>query len=193
MDDRDPILNDNDLDRLWADLADELSPAERAELELALASRPELLTARARVAETQRLLSTLDEPGPAPDIASPVVARLLAREAPAPVRPWLWLAPVIQIGLAVAAVAWALPGLMRTLGQFDGLMTVPTAADTLANAQVVWTGWMGSLGDLSRGLMETGLDPASGGLWLGVCVAGAVLAWLAGNSVLLATQLPRRR
>ncbi len=193
MDDRDPTLNDDDFDRLWADLADELSPAERLELERALASRPELPEARARIAEAQRLLSTLDEPGPAPDIASPVVARLLAREAPAPVQPWLWLAPVIQVALAVAAVAWALPGLMRMLGRFDGLIALPTAADTLANAQAVWTGWMGTLGGLSQGLVETGLDPAAGGLWLGVCVAGAVLAWLAGNSVLLATNLPRRR
>ena len=185
--------HETDLDRLWADLDGELSPDEEAALAADLAARPGLREQRARVLAVQHQLATLDRPGPAPALAAKVVARLAARETVAlPARPWLWLAPVAQIALAVAALAWALPGLLGMLGDVDRLLWVPSATEALAGFESVWTVWMNALGGLSRGLVDAGLDPSASGLWLGVCVAGAVLAWLAGNSVLLASQSTRR-
>lgn len=194
MDEHDRV-SDDDIDRLWAALSDELSSEERAQLDRDLTARPELRIARERIAAAQRDLIALDQIGPIPDIAAPVVARLAARPVPVPMRRWLWLAPLAQIVLAAAALAWALPGLLTRVTS-SGWMAGATLLDLAApivGLQAAWVGWLDQLETLSRTLLGSGLDVSgSGTVWLGVCVAVAVVGWLAGNSVLLATRSLRR-
>lgn len=194
MDEHDRVPDD-DIDRLWAALSDELSPEERAQLDRDLAARPELRIARERIAAAQRDLIALDQVGSIPDIATSVVARLAARPVPEPTRRWLWLAPLAQIVLAAAALAWALPGLL-TRATASGWMAGASLLDLAApivGLQATWLGWLDQLGTLSRALLGSGVDTTgSGGVWLGVCVAAAVVSWVAGNSVLLASRSLRR-
>lgn len=190
MDELDPSLTDEELDRLWDDVADALEPEARRDLERALIARPDLVDARRQIAGTHKSLALLDAPGPTPNIAGSVVARLSAREAPAP-QPWLWLALVAQVALGVAALAWAAPGLASMLRGVDWLPTWQ-AGRVMADLQSLWVGVMSALGEPYRLLEINGLEPATGSLWLSACVAGAVLAWAAGNSVLLAKPSARR-
>ncbi len=190
MDDLDRPLTDDELDRLWAGAAGELEPEDRQDLERALVDRPGLIEASRRVANTQRLLATLDAPGHTPDIASTVIKRLAVREASA-AQPWLWLALAAQVALGIAAVAWAMPGLLSRVAVADWL-PVWSPATALADAQASMTGWLAALSDFSRLLVDGGLYPGANGLWLGACVAGAALVWVAGNSVLLNQTSARR-
>ncbi|HRF47773.1 MAG TPA: hypothetical protein PLC98_09125, partial [Anaerolineales bacterium] len=71
---------DDDYGRLWDELDAAVTPDGSVDLERDPARRAALEEARRRVARTRAALAILDEPGPAPDIAGPVIARLQRRE-----------------------------------------------------------------------------------------------------------------
>ncbi len=196
MDVHDPV-SDDDLERLWADASGELTVDEIRQLRLDLTTRPALRAAHERIVAAQRQLATLDAGGDVPDIATPVITRLAARQsAPAKVAlaPWLWLAPVAQVLLALVALAWALPGLWPLWYAQVPAAFAPWLAigDGVVQAQALGAEWLAALGALNRATWVLAADGSAAGLWLGVCVAGATLTWLAGNSVLLATRSLRR-
>lgn len=196
MDSHVPV-SDDDLDRLWADVSGELSADEARQLQLELAARPVLRAARERIVAAHGQLASFDDVGDIPDIATPVIARLTARQA-APARTewpaWLWLAPAAQVLLALAALAWALPGLWPHWNAQVPLALAPwlSFGDMVSQARALGAEWLATLGSLNRATWALTADVGAAGLWLGVCVAGATVTWLAGNSVLLATRSFRR-
>lgn len=196
MDLHDPV-SDDDLDRLWAEADGELTVDEARQLQLALAANPALRAAHERIVAVRRQLASLDDGGDIPDIATPVVARLADRQtapAKAGLAPWLWLAPVAQVLLALAAVAWALPGLWPHWNAQAPTALAPWLAigDAIAQARALGAEWLALLGALNRATWAPTAEVGATGLWLGVCVAGATVSWLAGNSVLLAKRSLRR-
>mgnify|MGYP002382192994 CR=1 FL=1 len=81
-------------------------------------------------------------------------------------------------------------GVVLTNGVFDLLHTGHLFY--LQQARALGAEWLATLGSLNRATWALTADVGAAGLWLGVCVAGATVTWLAGNSVLLATRSFRR-
>lgn len=193
MDPHDPV-SDDELDRLWADVSGELTADEARQLRLALEARPALRAARERIRVAQRQLATLDVVDDVPDIATPVIARLTARQAVPARLEWPVWAPAAQVLLALAALAWALPGLWPQWNAQVPTVIAPwlSVGELVAQMQTMGAEWLAMLGALNRATWALTTDLSAAGLWLGVCVAGATVSWLAGNSVLLATRSLRR-
>jgi len=193
MTEPDRAPTDDDFGRLWDELDAGVTPDGSVDLERDFARRSALEEARGRVAKTRAALALLDEPGPAPDIAGPVIARLRRREPAPALRPWLWLAPIAQVAIAIAAVAWATPGLLVALGRWGGLWAVAPTLVSPIDAALLWSAAaLDRVGGLGQGLLDVGLDPLAGGLWIGACLAAGSLAWLIGNGVLLTGRAARR-
>lgn len=117
--------------------------------------------------------------------------RLLRRPGWRPGCGWRqWL----QVLLALAAVAWALPGLWPHWNAQAPTALAPWLAigDAIAQARALGAEWLALLGALNRATWAPTAEVGATGLWLGVCVAGATASWLAGNSVLLAKRSLRR-
>lgn len=96
--------------KLNAYLEDDLLPGERAKVEAALESSPELRAELRELEATVSLLRGLDRPDPPSTLVPRVMARVNAGEAePFRWREWLleWLEPRYAIPVAVAAVALA--------------------------------------------------------------------------------------
>ncbi|HRF46766.1 MAG TPA: hypothetical protein PLC98_04000, partial [Anaerolineales bacterium] len=106
---------------------------------------------------------------------------------------WMWLAPIAQVAIAIAAVAWATPGLLVALGRWGGLWAVaPTLVSPIDALFLWWDSTLDQIGGLGQGLLALGLDPMTGGIWVGACLAAGALAWLIGNGVLLTGRTARR-